>query len=66
MKITIDRIEGEIVVCELPDMQFINLPTCLFDDPKEGDVYTIEKDDSAKQEQMNKAKSLFDKLKNRE
>lgn len=66
MKITIDRIEGDIAVCELPDMQMIDLPICLFDDPKEGDVYSIEKDDAEKQERMSKARSLFESLKKRD
>ena len=66
MRITIDRIEGDIAVCELPDMQMIDLPIRLFDDPKEGDVYSIEKNDAAKDERMSKARSLFEKLKNRD
>lgn len=65
MKLTIDRIEGDIAVCEASDMQMINLPISLFEDPKEGDVYIIEKDESAREEQMSAAKSLFEKLKNR-
>ena len=65
MKLTIDRIEGDIAVCETPDMQMLNLPLCLFENPIEGDVYIIEKDENAREEQMSAAKSLFEKLKNR-
>lgn len=63
MKITIDRIEGSFAVCELPDMKLVNVPLCLFENPSEGDVYNIERDDSEKAERINKAQSLFDKLK---
>lgn len=66
MKIVIDRIEGEFAVCELPDMQIVNIPLCLFDDAKEGDIYSIEKDESEKEERGKKAQSLFDKLINRD
>ncbi len=66
MKIVIDRIEGEFAVCELPDMQIVNIPLCLLEDAKEGDVYSIEKDESEKEERVKKAQSLFDKLVNRD
>ena len=63
MKIIIDRIEGDIAVCEIDGKKFINLPVSLFENAKERDVYILTKDDSAKEESLNKAKSLFDKLK---
>lgn len=63
MKIIIDRIEGDIAVCEIDGKKFINLPVSLFENAKECDVYILTKDDSAKEESLNKAKSLFDKLK---
>jgi len=44
MIITIDRIENNIIVAELPDGQFIDFPGKLFPDANEGDVYTIKKD----------------------
>lgn len=66
MKIVIDRIEGEFAVCELPDMQIVNIPLSLLEDAKEGDVYSIEKDESEKEERVKKAQSLFDKLVNRD
>lgn len=66
MKIVIDRIEGEIAVCELPDMKIVNIPLCLFENVKEGDVYSIEKDETEREARVNKAQSLFDKLVNRD
>ena len=63
MKITVDRIEGDLAVCELPDMSFVNIPKIVLGDVKEGDVFEIIKDESVKQEQMQRAQSLFDKLK---
>ena len=63
MKIIIDRIEGDIAVCEIDGKKFINLPVSIFENAKERDVYILTKDDSAKEESLNKAKSLFDKLK---
>ena len=63
MKIVIDRIEGDIAVCEIDGKRFVNLPVALFENAKERDVYTLTKDDSAKEEALNKAQSLFDKLK---
>lgn len=63
MRITIDRFEGDLAVCELPDKRFVNIPRALFVNAKEGDVFSIEKDDTARNEQMQSARSLFDKLK---
>ena len=63
MKIIIDRIEENIVVCELESGETVNIPLCIFENAKEGDVFNIVRDDSEKEERMNKARSLFDKLK---
>ena len=63
MKIIIDRIEGDIAVCEIDGKRFVNLPASLFENAKEGDIYNLTKDSSAREESLNKAQSLFDKLK---
>ncbi|MBO5767831.1 MAG: DUF3006 domain-containing protein [Clostridia bacterium] len=63
MKIIIDRIEENIAVCELESGETVNIPLCIFENAKEGDVFNIVRDDSAREERMSKAKSLFDKLK---
>ena len=63
MKIVIDRIEGDIAICEIDGKRFVNIPVSLFDNAKERDVYVLTKDDSARDESINKAQSLFDKLK---
>lgn len=44
MKITIDRIENNVAVIELPDRKTLDIPRRLFPDAEEGDVYSIEKD----------------------
>ena len=59
MKITIDRIENNIAVVELPDGQIIDLPIALFPDAAESDVYTIEKD---KNETETRRKRIEDKM----
>ncbi len=45
MKITIDRIENDRFVIELPDGQVLDVPRALFSDASEGDIYRIEKDE---------------------
>ncbi|MCI8610828.1 MAG: DUF3006 domain-containing protein [Clostridiales bacterium] len=47
MKITIDRIENDVIAIELPDGKMIDIPCHLFPDAAEGDVYSIEKDSAA-------------------
>ncbi|MBR5286044.1 MAG: DUF3006 domain-containing protein [Clostridia bacterium] len=63
MKIVIDRIEGDIAVCEIDGKRFVNLPVALFENASERDIYLLTRDDSAREESLNKAQSLFDKLK---
>ena len=63
MKIILDRIEGDIAVCEVDGARFVELPLALFENARERDVYILEKDDNAKKDSLNKAQSLFDKLK---
>ena len=63
MRIIIDRIEEDFAVAELENGTRVNLPLCIFDNANEGDVFNIVRDDSEKEERMNKARSLFDKLK---
>ena len=63
MRIIIDRIEEGIAVCELENGETVNIPLCVFENAKEGDVFNIVRDDVEKEERMNKARSLFDKLK---
>ena len=63
MKIIIDRIEGDIAVCEIDGKRFVNLPVSLFENASERDIYLLTKDDASKAESMEKARLLFDKLK---
>ena len=44
MKITIDRIENDVVTIELPGGKALDIPRLLFPDAEEGDVYNIQKD----------------------
>lgn len=68
MRVIIDRIEENIAVCELEDGKMINIPRELFEDAHEGDVFdvVITKNDEVKEERTRKARSLFEKLINRE
>ncbi|MCR1840527.1 DUF3006 domain-containing protein [Murimonas intestini] len=69
MKGTIDRIEGQIVVCEMEQRRMIEIPLEAFDTrPVEGDVITweagrasvLEEETASRKE---KVQSLFDRLK---
>ena len=68
MRVVVDRIEENFAVCELDDGRMINVPCELFEDVHEGDVFdvVITKNEEVKEERVQKAKSLFDRLKNRE
>jgi len=63
MQITIDRIEGDFAVVEIPDMTTIDVPLALFPGAKEGDVYIIVKDEGEAVERSNRIQSKFDRLK---
>ncbi len=62
MNITIDRIEGDFIVIEAPDGNTYNLPKSLFPKCKEGDVFTIKKDDDKTRHQKNDIENLMDGL----
>lgn len=66
MKVTIDRLEGDYAIVELEDGRFIEVLKDLFEDVKEGDIYEIIKDESAKEERMEEIISLFERLKRKE
>lgn len=63
MKIVIDRIEGELAVCELPNGTMANLPLSLFENAEEGDVYEIKKDTCEREARTSRARALFERLK---
>ena len=60
-RITIDRIEGDFAVVELPDMITIDVPLVLFPGVKEGDNYIISKADAT--ECRDRIQDKFDRLK---
>lgn len=62
MKIVIDRIEGATAVVELADGSFCNVPVSLFAPCREGDIFSIEKDDSSAKAQKKKIDALMDEL----
>jgi hypothetical protein len=70
MKMTIDRVEGDIAVlvtCE-ENPQTVNLPLSLLPPgSREGDVITVEigRDDEATRETKNRVRDLIAKLKNK-
>lgn len=65
MKVTIDRIENDIVVVELSNGQIFDINIQLFPDAKEGDIYIIKKNTSEKNERIKrleeKMNRIFDK-----
>ena len=65
MKITIDRIENDVVIIELPGGKTLDIPRLLFPDAEEGDVYNIEKDsaqrDARRCRMKVKMRRLFEK-----
>ncbi len=67
MRITINRIEGELAVCELENGQLLNVPSRLFGNISEGDVVEIKVNqaltEERKQENSAKLRSLFHKSK---
>lgn len=67
MRITINRIEGELAVCELENGQLLNVPSQLFGNISEGDVVEIKVNqaltEERKQENSAKLRSLFHKSK---
>lgn len=71
MKYTIDRFEGDFVVCELENGKFVNIPRIRFPhNSKEGDIlirdrdknYIIDKESTKKRSDY--IQNLFNSLKN--
>lgn len=62
MKITIDRIEENIVCAELPDGTMCNVPIAIFGECREGDIFNIEKDSDAMEIQKEKIDALMNEL----
>ena len=62
MRITIDRIEGDLAVVEFGNATTANAPLCLFPCAKEGDVYRITKDENEMLERRIRERELFDEL----
>ena len=59
MKLTIDRVEHDIVMVEFPSGQVVALPLLLFPDAREGEIYSIEKDN---QETEDRRKRIHAKM----
>ena len=63
MDVIIDRFEGEYAIVELPDDTAIQAPRKLFISAREGDVFTIFKNDEKTNERRRLIRERFDKLK---
>lgn len=63
MQVIIDRIEGNQVIVEFPDMTTDILPLSVFPGAKEGDVYHITKDESETADRRKRIQEKFSKLK---
>lgn len=65
MKIIIDRFEGNFAICETENGKMLDVPSDLFLNAHEGDVFDIsfnEKETKRKKENANKRlKNLFDR-----
>ena len=62
MKITVDRIEGNFAVSELPDGSYANLPLIFAPDAKEGDIINIDIDKAQTQSRSEQIKPRMDRL----
>ena len=62
MRVIIDRIENETAVCELDGGQIISVPASLFDNPCEGAVYNVLRDEKAEQSRKNNAQERLNSL----
>lgn len=62
MKFTIDRIEGDYIVAELPDGSFANLPLVFVPDAKEGDIILIEPDREETQKHSEDIRARMNRL----
>lgn len=63
MQVIIDRVEGDKILVELPDMTIVTVPLSLFPEAKEGDIYKIIIDKDNPTKQKNKIQDKFNKLK---
>lgn len=66
LKVIVDRIEKDILVVELEDMSFANMPQVLAPDAKEGDVINIEKDICETKKRQKVIAEKFNKLINKQ
>ena len=62
MKIVVDRIEKDFLVAELPDGSFLNLPSQLFENASEGDIFLIEKSEEETIKKELEVKKMMDKI----
>jgi hypothetical protein len=63
MDVIIDRFEGEYAIIELPGNKTIQVPRELFPSAREGDVFTIARNDEKTNERRKSIRERFDKLK---
>lgn len=67
MRIIMNRIEGELAVCEFENGELLNVPSRLFGNVSEGDVVDIKVNqaltEERKQQNSAKLRSLFHKSK---
>ena len=65
MKFTIDRIEGNFAVIITDDKRKFDIPLKLLSPCKEGDVFSIEKDEEEAKDRKARIESLADELWNK-
>lgn len=62
MKVIIDRFENNCAVLELENGDLVNAPRALFPEAREGDVFRITKDDTARHVQSERIELLMQEL----
>lgn len=62
MRVIIDRIENETAVCELENGKIISIPSEFFENPAEGSVYNVIKDEQAEQSRKDNARERLNSL----
>jgi len=62
MQITVDRIEGEVIVAELENGDMLDLPLIIAPEAKEGDIINITIDHEAAEQRREDIRGLMNRL----
>jgi len=62
MEVIVDRIEGDFLIVEINEGNFVNMPKVLAPNAKEGDVIVINIDESKRKMLLNNVNELVNNL----